>query len=70
MKTIIFRGKRIDNNEWVYGLLISIGEKYSTICVIQPKHQKEYRIFTKTIGQFTGLQDSKGKDIYEELTEV
>lgn len=61
MKPIKFRGKRADNGEWVYGHLFQtpIGEwkikKGFRECLVKPD----------TIGQFTGLKDESGKEIYE-----
>ena len=55
MREILFRGKRIDNDEWVYGDLVRIGNKsYITHCV-DPD----------TVGQYTGLTDKNGKKIFE-----
>lgn len=62
MRTIIFRGKRKDNGDWVYGDLEHLdngnihifGNRYS-----QPVEEN-------TIGQFTGCVDKNGQDIYED----
>ena len=52
-KEILFRGKRIDNDQWVYGFLKSIEEIGS------------YYVCTQTVGQFTGLTDKNGVKIFE-----
>ena len=76
-REIKFRGKRIDNNEWVYGYLVKSEDyifDYSEridIPYIIPfnnfnlKDYGEYRVEEKTIGQFTGLYDKKNVPIYE-----
>lgn len=64
MREILFRGKRVDNGEWVYGQYLkreypsftdySIWAPSGTIPVIP-----------KTIGQFTSLLDKNGIKVFE-----
>ena len=66
-REIKFRGKRIDNGEWVYGDLLQPTE----ICDIYEISDCEsidgtrYEVISETIGQFTGLYDNTKKEIYE-----
>ena len=75
-REILFRGKRIDNNEWVYGDLIKNliydgREKEIRIGDIYFEHNGDIhgtavrKVIPETVGQFTGLCDKNGNKIFE-----
>lgn len=75
---VLFRGKRIDSGEWIYGSLISRPFGYSenqkeySAIIIFDKHDEshfdgylELEVIPETVGQFTGLTDKNGTKIFE-----
>ena len=70
MRHIIFRGKRLDNEEWVYGSLLLI-ENLAYIydgnsCPSEVNFEYEFiAVDPATVGQYTGLKDKKKKGVYD-----
>ena len=68
MREIRFRGKRVDNGGWVYGnVIFKTSDAYSKRidCGIQSDHCYPQEVDKETVGQFTGLTDKNGVEIYE-----
>lgn len=68
MREILFRGKRMDNGEWVYGNLVrGCDEKYAYIVEFGNKElcRNYVNAIPETVGQYTGLTDKNGKKIFE-----
>lgn len=67
MREILFRGKRLDNGEWVEGYFVNLWlihyQKHQPI--IADNNAVSYNVDPSTVGQYTGLCDKKGKKIFE-----
>lgn len=63
MREYLFRGKRLDNGEWVHGKLTGI-KLVPEISTIEPKGiigPFSFMVDPETIGQFTGQKDYRNK---------
>lgn len=69
MRTIKFRGKDIETNNWVFGQLTQFNYHYPTITLLRYSPIMEqvghYVVYPDTVGQYIGIVDCNGTDIYE-----
>lgn len=79
MGEILFRGKRVDNGEWVYGDLIrNDNEHFPMVLIGQVVMSRDkytdkpsfdgyelYEVIPETVGQYTRLVDKNGTKIFD-----
>lgn len=65
MREIKFRGKRLDNGEWIEGDLLRMLDHWFIFPNPAPEGIDKYAVDPATVGQYTGLKDKNGKEIYE-----
>ena len=77
MREILFRGKRVDNGEWVYGSLIRMEDEGYQTFIFPPYNYASSQtcgqlvaygmiaVIPETVGQYTGFTDKNRRRIFE-----
>lgn len=67
MRKILFRGKYIDNGEWIEGYPLFEKDDVLIMRSIEGEHKGiEFNtVFEDTVSEFTGLYDNNGKMVFE-----
>lgn len=69
MHEILFRGKRVDNGEWVEGYYAPIGEYHyiltGRLALVPYLGFEHFLVNPETVGRFSGLTDRNGVKIFE-----
>lgn len=70
MREIKFQGERLDNKELIIGDLIRINGNTFIFPDPAPDGIDRYMVDPATVGQFTGMKDFNGNEIFEKNTVV
>ena len=64
MREILYRGKKVDNSEWVAGYLNGwVTDNKQVYAIITP--EEVCIVIPETVGQYTGINDKNNKEIFE-----
>lgn len=65
MRTFKFRGKGIKSGQWFYGSVVPFGNSAYIFKMFRLLRMEHAEVDPATVGQFTGLFDKNGKEVYE-----
>lgn len=69
MRELLYRGKRVDNGEWVYGNFVETetldGKSMEYFIIEKQADGSQHKVFPETISEYIGRTGDSGKKIFE-----
>ncbi len=63
-REILFRGKRLDNGEWVYGDLVTKYPHHKGLTIVE-NGRVYHEVDPETVGQYLGIADKNGDKVFQ-----
>ena len=65
MEEILFRGKKVNGDEWIEGLFVEAKKHAGRQIVLMFSKDGVHKVWRDTVGQYIGRRYSKGTEIFE-----
>ena len=65
MREIKFRGKSASSYKWIHGSYAQVYDTDRNPSIVPMGDNRFFAVIPETVGQFTGLLDKNGKEVYE-----
>lgn len=65
MKEVLFKGRKIDSDDWLQGYLFNHWDRSFILCGVVDNIPNMIEVIPKTVGQYKGFVDKNGDKVFE-----